>query len=170
MKKKNKRFLRDSAVVVTAGVVFGLLMAAVFWLYQLFDSLWVPCAACAIFAVLGALEYVMLKRTLPVFVSLALSFLTVFVGAVVLFTDFNGANILDIIFLAAFLAVPMVGLVGIAPLAFAPLGALITEFIYKKLLRRCSQLDNICAQDGILQSEDGEQIEKFEEGEQIEKS
>ena len=127
------RTLRNIAVIVAASIIFGVSMIGAFYLYQLIDSVAVLAAACALFALFGALEYLLIKKTGMVVASSALSLIVVFISGVIFLGAGDGGHWLNVVSASAFLLVPAIALVGIFPLAFASLGAFVTAFIYKRV-------------------------------------
>ena len=59
---KNTKYLKNISVAAVASIIFGISIIATFFFYQLLDNVAVLVVACGLFAVLGALEYVIVKK------------------------------------------------------------------------------------------------------------
>ena len=160
---KNTKYLKNISVAAVASIIFGISIIATFFFYQLLDNVAVLVVACGLFAVLGALEYVIVKKVGIVIASSVLSMVTVFLVCVVFLGADDGVHWLNAVSVSALLFVPVIALVAIFPIAFASVGALVIAFIYDRLLKRDRNKDTTDIKKDTELPECSEKSDKIEE-------
>lgn len=160
---KNTKYLKNISVAAVASIIFGISIIVTFFFYQLLDNVAVLVVACGLFAVLGALEYVIVKKVGIVIASSVLSMVTVFLVCVVFLGADDGVHWLNAVSVSALLFVPVIALVAIFPIAFASVGALVIAFIYDRLLKRDRNKDTTDIKKDTELPECSEKSDKIEE-------